>query len=74
MHFTLAYRAAAFDARYCAAERNPALSYSDERIVGFSTHDSELQTATMQNRARIARGSCKILRRKCGLNFKISLP
>lgn len=39
--------------------------------MGFSTHDSELQTATMQNRARIARGSCKILRRRACKHIRI---
>ena len=70
VHFTSRI-AQPFDARCRAVERNPALSYSDERIVRFSTHDSELQTATMQNRAPIARGSCKILRHRACKHIRI---
>ena len=37
MHFTLAYRAAAFDARYCAAERNLALSFNTQAGAFYSS-------------------------------------
>ena len=57
---------------YCAAKRNLALSfntqagtfYSGRRIAATFRHAiARSQTATMHNRARVVRGSCKILSR-----------